>query len=89
MTDAGLTMTQSSDTNKLILTRPPIFGQTDRLQLVTMEVKIELPFFVLGIVGAGRKQEHGQERFHDFLWIYARAEFSLAVLPFAVFFGGV
>ena len=53
--------------------------------MVTLQVKIQLFFFVLGNFGAGGKQERGQELCADFLWIFARARFSLAVLPFEVF----
>ena len=35
--------------------------------------------------GARGKQEHGRELCADFLWLFARVQFSLAVLPFAVF----
>ena len=40
---------------------------------------------MLGNFGAGGKQKHGRELCVDFLWLFARAQFSLAVLPFAVF----
>ena len=52
--------------------------------MVTMQVKIQL-FFVLGNFSAGGKQEHGWELCDELLWIFARAQFSLAVLPFEVF----
>ena len=39
---------------------------------------------MLGNFGAGGKQEHGRELCADFLWLFASAQFSLAVLPFAV-----
>ena len=40
---------------------------------------------MLGHFGARGKQEHGRELCADFLWLFARVQFSLAVLPFAVF----
>ena len=40
---------------------------------------------MLGNFGARGKQEHGRELRADFLWLSARARFSLAVLPFEVF----
>ena len=40
---------------------------------------------MLGNFGARGKQEHGRELCADFLWLFARVQFSLAVLPFAVF----
>ena len=55
--------------------------------MVTLQVKILLLFFffVLANFGAGGKQEHGRELCAEFLWLFARAQFSLAVLPFEVF----
>ena len=52
-----------------------------------MLAKFSLVFFfvVLGNFGAGGKGEHGPELCADFQKIFARAKFSLAVLPFAVF----
>ena len=63
----------------------PRSSKTKTLQMVTLQVKIYLLFFVLGKFGAGGKQEHGRELCADFLWIFTRAQFSLAVLPFEVF----
>ena len=40
---------------------------------------------MLGNFGARGKQEHGRELCADFLWLFARVQFSLAVSPFAVF----
>ena len=60
-------------------------GKNKTLQMVTLQVKIQLFFFVLGNFGAGGKQEHGRELCAEFLWLFARVQFSLAVLPFAVF----
>ena len=40
---------------------------------------------MLGNFGARGQQEHGRELCADFLWLSARAQFSLVVLPFAVF----
>ena len=61
-------------------------GKNKTLQMVTLQVKIELFFFLcLGNFGARGKQEHGRELRADFLWLFARVQFSLAVLPFEVF----
>ena len=40
---------------------------------------------MLGNFGARGKQEHGRELCADLLWLFARVQFSLAVLPFEVF----
>ena len=40
---------------------------------------------MLGNFGAGGKQEHGRELRADFLWLFARAPFSLAVTVCGVF----
>ena len=45
---------------------------TETLQTVTLQVKIELFFFVLGNLGASGKQEHGRELCADFSWLFAR-----------------
>ena len=63
-------------------------GKNKTLQMVTLQVKIELFFFVLGNFSARGKQEHGRELCADFLWLCARVQFSLAVLPFEVFYFG-
>ena len=41
---------------------------------------------MLGNFGVRGKQEHGRKLRAEFLWLFARAQFSLAVLPFAVFY---
>ena len=53
--------------------------------MVTLQVKISIVFFVLGDFGARDKLEHGRELRADFLRLFARGQFSLAVLPFVVF----
>ena len=41
---------------------------------------------MLGNFGAGGQQEHVREVCADLLWIFVRAQFSLAMLPFEVFY---
>ena len=56
-------------------------GKNEVLQTATLQVL----FSVVGNFSTGGKQEHGRELCAGFLWSFTCAEFSLAVLPFAVF----